>query len=92
MYIAVQAVLSLCASGCTTGIVLDSGDAVTHGVPIYEGYAPAPASVHLDLAGCNLKEYLMKILTERDCSFVTTAEQEVMRDIKEEAVLYGLRF
>jgi centractin len=83
LYTSIQAVLSLYASGRTTGIVLDSGDGVSHAVPVYEGFAIPSSIRRIDVAGRDVTEHLQTLLRKHGSVFHTSAEKEIVKKIKE---------
>jgi actin-related protein len=84
IYVAIQVVLYLYAFRLIIGSVMGSGSCVSRTVPDCESYALLHAIVRLVLAGSDLTEYLMKILTERTYSFITIIKKETIRDVKEQ--------
>ena len=90
LYTSVQAVLSLYASGRTTGIVLDSGDGVSHAVPVFEGFAIQNSVRRIDVAGRDITEYFQTQLRKAGHVFHTSAEKEVVRIMKEKTSYVAL--
>jgi len=85
VYISTQAVLALYAAGQTTGLILDSGDGVTHTVPIYEGYALPHAVQRMDTAGHDLTDQMAVQLLKSNghVKLQNSAEMEICKDLKE---------
>ncbi|KAL3668352.1 Alpha-centractin [Phytophthora oleae] len=83
LFVSPQAVLSLYASGRTTGVVLDVGDGVAHVVPVYEGFTLPHAITRMDIAGRDVTRHLQLLLRRSGYNFQTSAELEVVREIKE---------
>ncbi|KAL9620952.1 MAG: hypothetical protein Q9160_004605 [Pyrenula sp. 1 TL-2023] len=90
LYTSIQAVLSLYASGRTTGVVLDSGDGVSHAVPVYEGFALPTSIRRIDVAGRDVTEHMQLLLRKAGHVFHTSAEKEVVRQIKEKVSYVAL--
>lgn len=82
-YVSIQAVLALYASGKTTGVVVDSGDGVTHCVVVYDGYSISHVTTRNNLAGRNLTDYFQKHIAEEGLMLNTTGEKEIIKEMKE---------
>ncbi|KAI3629340.1 hypothetical protein MIR68_012625, partial [Amoeboaphelidium protococcarum] len=78
VYIAIQAVMTLYAQGLMTGVVVDSGDGVTHIVPVFDGFALPHLTRRLDVAGRDVTRYLIKLLLLRGYAFNRTADFETV--------------
>ena len=76
-------------SGLLTGIVIDSGDGVTHICPVYEGFSLPHLTRRLDVAGRDITKYLMKLLLLRGYAFNQSADFETIRMMKEELCYVG---
>jgi actin-related protein len=75
--------------GLQTGVVVDSGDGVTHIVPVYDGYALPHLVRRLDVAGRDITRYLIKLLLLRGYAFNRTADFETVRQLKEKVCYVG---
>ncbi|KAI7734191.1 hypothetical protein M8C21_005584 [Ambrosia artemisiifolia] len=92
MYVANPAILSLYANGRTTGIVLDSGEGVSQVVPVFEGYGIPKSILRLDLAGADITDLLMMFLKGRGYELTTSADRDIVRDIKETLAYVALDY
>jgi actin beta/gamma 1 len=82
--ISIQGVLALLGQGRTTGIVLDSGEGVTHTIPIFDGFGLPHCINRLDLAGRDLNTLLAKLLAQEGTCLTTTTQQHHVRQMKEQ--------
>jgi len=83
VHVAIQAILTLYAQALMSGVVVDSGDGVTHIVPVYEGYSLEAQTRRIDVAGRDVTKNLIRLLLLRGYAFNRTADFETAKEIKE---------
>lgn len=94
VYVAIQAVLALYAQGLSSGVVVDSGDGVTHIVPVYDSVVLNHLTRRINIAGRDITRQMINLLLRRGYAFNRTADFETVRLIKEKFcyVSYDLDF
>ena len=90
VFMSIQAVLSLYASGRTTGLVIDCGDGVSHVVPVYNGFAVPSSIRRIDVAGRDITEHMQLLLRKSGHVYHTSAEKEIVRIMKEKVCFVAL--
>ncbi|MBN8548964.1 MAG: actin family protein, partial [Deltaproteobacteria bacterium] len=90
----IQAVMTMYSNGRVDGLVVDSGDGITHTVPIFEGRTVGGAIRRSDIAGRDLTEWMMELLNDEVTSktFTTSADRELARQLKEQSCRASLDF
>lgn len=91
LYIAMQATLALIASWGSkkdgkrslTGTVIDSGDGVTHIIPVVDGYVVGSCIKHIPIAGRDITSFIQQLLRERETGIPPELSMEVAKKIKE---------
>jgi actin-related protein len=75
--------MSLYAAGRITGLVCESGDDVTHTIPVFKGFSIPHAVGKTEIAGSVLTEWMQKLLQSQDIYITSHREMEIVRDMKE---------
>ena len=92
MYVAMQELLALYASGSTTGVVVNLGYNASNAVPIYDMCVLSKGIKRVDIGGESLTSYMMHILRETGYAFITTADRDIVREIKKKLTYVALDF
>jgi actin-related protein 2 len=81
--VGIQAVMSLYCEALHTALLLDSGDGVSHSVAVIEGNIIKTQVERMNIAGRHITTRLVKLLQMRGYNFNSTADFELVREIKE---------
>ena len=84
--------MSLYSAGRVTGVSIESGEGLTHSVPIYEGFVvknDVVGAENIEISGSSMNAYLKRLLQERCTNKIT---QDVVQDIKEKLCFVAMKF